>query len=96
MTPTADHLATLRARATAGASLLELIDYVHDATGIARHKGRIVTLHWFREAFGLQLRDLLRSVAPCEIFGDGSPMKLAEAERLFRQDLDLLKTNLTL
>jgi hypothetical protein len=77
---------TLRKRAAAGASFVELVDLVHDAEGLP-HYNRGIILHWFSEAFGLSASDFANIVFACAIFGSGASVPVEETESLFRSRL---------
>ena len=73
----------LRKRAFEGASLLELVDLVHETQNYPPYS-RGLLLRWFHQAFGLEPLDFTNIVWACKIFGDGATMELEEADRLFR------------
>lgn len=75
-------LEMMRARARAGASLMELLEMIPEhqaAEGFSR--GR--TMSWFHRAFGLGPRDFVGLIFACEIFGDGASIGLEETEVRF-------------
>lgn len=82
---------TLREMARAGASMLALVNFVHDVRGTPRYN-RGLMIGYFYRAFGLTPLDFTRIVFACEIFGDGASMKIQESERLFRARLVELRS----
>jgi hypothetical protein len=77
---------TLRRRAAAGASMVELVKLIHQAEQAPPYSRGLV-LTWFSRAFGLTARDFTTVILACEIFGDNASLSVADAERLFHARL---------
>lgn len=76
-------LSLLRRRAREGATMVELVDLVHELTDTPPYARGCVGLP-FAHAFRLKPADFSNFVFACVLFGDGATMSVAEAERMFR------------
>ena len=81
---TAQLITQLREAARRGATMVELLDLVHEAEGAPPYS-RGLTMNWFHQAFALKPLDFSGIVFACVIFGDGATMSVSECERLFRE-----------
>jgi hypothetical protein len=75
----------LRERARAGASLLELMDVVHEYHNVAKYDWGVLLVP-FRRAFGLEVTEL-HELFGCEIFRKGGSRSVADTEQWFRSRL---------
>jgi len=69
--------ASLREQLNAGASFLELIDYIHTHEGVKPYE-RFVVIRPLREAFHLTLSDIMLIVFSCHIFGGQYSVEIVE------------------
>ncbi len=82
-------LTELRARAAAGATFLELLDFVHEEECVKPYDRGLVLMR-FHMAFSLHPSDFDRMIFRCKVFGDGAKVSVEATEKLFRERLDEL------
>jgi hypothetical protein len=75
---------TLRTMEERGASLIEMLNVVHDWYGVPKYT-RGILLGPFHAAFGMKPLDFTTLLFTCEIFGDGASVNIEDTERGFRE-----------
>lgn len=80
-----DLIQDLRDYVARRATLMELVDRLHEVQGCPKYTRGLV-LNWFSKAFDLRPRDF-HIIFACALFGDGATVSAEETERRFRPRL---------
>lgn len=73
-----------------GASLMDLVDVLHDTLGEEKYSRGLV-LNWLTRVLPLRADDYTRIVFACEVFGGGATASVAETEERFARRLQELR-----
>ncbi|WP_394834564.1 hypothetical protein LVJ94_49525 [Pendulispora rubella] len=80
----------LRERERQGATLLELVDLVHEWYFVPKYNRGILMMP-FNNAFGLGPLDFSKVIFACQIFGNGASVGINETEVLFKKRLEEIR-----